>query len=126
MVSPAQSGGGANPAAHQEARDIDRHVARRLRQRRLEQGLTQQELARAVGLSYQQIQKYETAVNRIGAGRLFCIARVLEIRPSYFFAGLNHGQALEDRAIATLRGEGSQPLKPALRKALLNLLDSFG
>jgi transcriptional regulator with XRE-family HTH domain len=108
-----------------QAQDIDHHVADRLRRRRVELGLTQQQLAGAVGLSYQQIQKYETAVNRIGAGRLFCIALALEVRTSYFFAGLSEGQLLEDRAIDALRGGGSPPLKPAVRAALLNLLDSL-
>lgn len=105
--------------------DIDRHVANLMRQRRKELGITQQMLARTVDLSYQQIQKYETGVNRIGAGRLFCIAQALGVRTSFFFAGLTNGRSLEDKAIAVLRGESSPPLKPAVRRALLFLLDSL-
>lgn len=67
------------------ARTIDRHVAARLRARRREIGLTQQMLGRRVGLSYQQIQKYERAINRIGAGRLFSLAQALGVEPEYFF-----------------------------------------
>lgn len=112
-------------ASPQAAREIDQHVASRLRQRRLELKITQQVLAQAVGLSYQQIQKYETAVNRIGAGRLFCIAQALGVRQSYFFAGLGNNETLEERAIATLRGEGARPLKPAVQRAIFQLLDSL-
>lgn len=125
MNSPVQTAGAVISPACQTVQDTDRHVANRLRQRRLELGLTQQKLALAVGLSYQQIQKYETAVNRIGAGRLFCIAAALDVRPSYFFAGLGDSRTLEDRALAILRGEGSPPLKPGVREALLSLLDSL-
>lgn len=87
--------------------------------------MTQQMLAEAVGLSYQQIQKYETAVNRIGAGRLFCVAQALGVRQSYFFAGLNTGKTLEENAITALRGESDQPLDPAVRQAVFQLLDSM-
>ncbi len=125
MCKPGKSADVFDPSSRQAAREIDQHVADRLRMRRLELNITQQMLARAVGLSYQQIQKYETAVNRIGAGRMFCIARALGVRPSYFFAGLGNGETLEDRSIAALRGEGSPPLSPALRKAVFYLIDSL-
>lgn len=125
MNNPSQPAAAIDPISSQAARDIDRHVANRLRQRRKELGITQQMLARAVDLSYQQIQKYETAVNRIGAGRLFCIGQALGVRPSYFYADLNNGRSLEDKAVAALRGEGSPPLKPAVRRALFCLLDSL-
>lgn len=125
MNNPERPADVSDPSSRQVARDIDCHVASRMRVRRKELGITQQMLARAVDLSYQQIQKYETAVNRIGAGRLFCIAQALGVRPSYFFAGINNGRALEDKALAALRGEGPQPLKPAVRRAFFCLLDSL-
>lgn len=68
---------------------IDRHVGERIRQRRTMLGMTQDDLASALGVSYQQVQKYETAANRISAGRLFEIARHLRVGVSYLFEGLD-------------------------------------
>jgi transcriptional regulator with XRE-family HTH domain len=69
-------------------RRIDRHVGERIRSRRAELGLTQEQLAEALNVSYQQIQKYETGANRISAGRIFELARKLDVDLSYFFEGL--------------------------------------
>ena len=71
------------------AGDVDRHVGARVRERRLALGLTQQQLAELVGITYQQARKYEKAVNRIYAGRLHVIARALGVAPAYFFEGLD-------------------------------------
>ncbi len=70
--------------------DIDRYVGGRVRERRIMLGLTQQQLADLIGVTYQQAHKYERAINRISAGRLFEIAQVLGVPVSYFFAGLEH------------------------------------
>lgn len=70
------------------SRRIDRHVGERIRLRRTELGLTQEQLAEALGVSYQQIQKYETGANRISAGRIFEISRKLAVDIGHFFAGL--------------------------------------
>lgn len=70
------------------SRRIDQHVGERIRLRRTELGLTQEQLAEALGVSYQQIQKYETGANRISAGRMFEIARKLGVGINYFFEGL--------------------------------------
>ena len=69
-------------------RRIDQHVGERIRLRRTELGLTQEQLADALDVSYQQIQKYETGANRISAGGLFEIARKLLVDVGYFFEGL--------------------------------------
>ena len=69
-------------------RRIDQHVGERIRARRAELGLTQEQLADALKVSYQQVQKYETGANRISAGRIFEIARKLRVEISYFFDGL--------------------------------------
>jgi transcriptional regulator with XRE-family HTH domain len=71
--------------------DIDRHVGGRVRERRIMLGLTQQQLADLIGVTYQQAHKYERAINRISAGRLFEIAQVLGVPVSYFFTGLDQG-----------------------------------
>jgi transcriptional regulator with XRE-family HTH domain len=68
--------------------DIDRHVGSRVRERRIMLGLTQQQLADLIGVTYQQAHKYERAINRVSAGRLFEIAQVLSVPVSYFFDGL--------------------------------------
>jgi transcriptional regulator with XRE-family HTH domain len=70
------------------AQDIDRHIGTRLRQKRVKNGLTQQALADLIGVTYQQAHKYENGVNRISAGRLYMIARVLGVEIGYFFDGV--------------------------------------
>lgn len=71
------------------AHPIDHHVGQRLRQRRRLLGLTQQKLAEAVNIRFQQIQKYESGANRISASRLWSLSRALGIPVAYFFDGLN-------------------------------------
>jgi transcriptional regulator with XRE-family HTH domain len=68
---------------------IDVHVGQRLRSLRLSRDLTQEELGELVGVSYQQIQKYETGTNRISASRLYLLACHLDVGPEYFFGELN-------------------------------------
>ncbi len=67
---------------------IDVHVGDRLRQRRALLGLNQTALGEAVGLTYQQVQKYELGKDRIGAGRLYQFCNVLDVPVDYFFEGL--------------------------------------
>src|SRR5438045_8501404 len=68
--------------------DIDRHVGARIRERRIILGLTQQQLADLIGVTYQQAHKYERGINRVSAGRLYEIAQVLSVPAGYFFDGL--------------------------------------
>jgi len=70
------------------ANDTDRHVGARIRERRIMLGLSQQQMADLIGVTYQQAHKYERGINRISAGRLFEIAQVLGVPVSYFFEGL--------------------------------------
>lgn len=67
---------------------IDRRLGQRLRARRLEIGLSQERLAEILGLTFQQVQKYEKGVNRIAASRLFEIANALDVPAQFFFDGL--------------------------------------
>lgn len=67
---------------------IDIHVAARLRMRRMMQGVSQEALAARIGVTFQQIQKYEKGQNRIGASRLFQLAEALAAPIGYFFEGL--------------------------------------
>jgi len=68
---------------------IDKHVGMRLKLLRLAQKMSQTELGDSVGISFQQIQKYERGSNRIGASRLWSFCEVFETHPNYFFDGLN-------------------------------------
>ena len=67
------------------ASSIDEYVGAQLRQRRTLMGLSQEKLAEAVGITFQQIQKYENGANRVSAGRLFEFSKILNIPISYFF-----------------------------------------
>lgn len=70
------------------ASDIDKHVGTRIRERRIMMGLSQQQMADMIGVTYQQAHKYERGINRISAGRLYEITQVLGVPVSYFFDGL--------------------------------------
>ena len=67
---------------------VDVHVGKQIRHRRWLTGMTQQQLAEAVGIKFQQIQKYETGANRVSASRLWDIAEALEVDVAFFFDGL--------------------------------------
>ena len=66
-------------------RRLDRHVGERIRERRAELGLTQEDLGTTLRISYQQVQKYETGANRVSAGRLYEIATALHTNIAFFF-----------------------------------------
>jgi transcriptional regulator with XRE-family HTH domain len=74
--------------APNRANDTDRFVGARIRERRVMLGLSQQQMADLIGVTYQQAHKYERGINRISAGRLHEIAQVLGIPVGYFFEGL--------------------------------------
>ncbi len=79
----------AEPAAGSEKESrpspIDVHVGTRIRLRRTLLGMSQERLGEALGLTFQQVQKYERGVNRVGASRLFDLSRVLDVPISFFF-----------------------------------------
>ena len=75
------------------AQDVDRHVGARVRERRIMLGLTQQQLADLLGVTYQQAHKYERGINRVSAGRLYEVAQVLNVPVGYFFDGLEDDNA---------------------------------
>jgi transcriptional regulator with XRE-family HTH domain len=74
---------------------IDKHVGSRVRMRRMMLSMSQEKLGDALGLTFQQVQKYEKGTNRIGASRLQQIANILQVPVSFFFEGAPHvpGQA---------------------------------
>ncbi|MEM6625827.1 MAG: helix-turn-helix transcriptional regulator [Pseudomonadota bacterium] len=79
---------------------IDKHVGRRVRWRRRELSLSQERLGELLGLTFQQIQKYEKGVNRISAGRLFDLAQVLDTTVGYFYQGVDEVSAAISRGVA--------------------------
>ena len=94
----------AKPKRGRSTGAIDDYVGARIRERRIMLGLTQQQLADLIGVTYQQAHKYERGINRVSAGRLFEIARVVSVPVSYFFEGLDE--------------EGTQPVSPRERMCL--------
>jgi DNA-binding XRE family transcriptional regulator len=93
--------------------DVDRHVGARMRARRIMLGLTQQQLADLIGVTYQQAHKYEKGINRMAAGRLYKVARVLGVDAGYFFEGL--------QGAGPLRATPEQRLLSELAKELHHL-----
>ncbi len=69
---------------------IDKHVGSRVRMRRMMLSMSQEKLGDALGLTFQQVQKYEKGTNRIGASRLQAIANILQVPVSFFFEGAPH------------------------------------
>ena len=92
------------PGAEREARPspIDVHVGTRIRLRRTLLGMSQERLGEALGLTFQQVQKYERGVNRVGASRLFDLSRVLDVPISFFF------DDMPDSLTSTYGGQASR------------------
>lgn len=82
---------------------VDLHIGQRVRHRRWLLGMTQQQLALAVGIRFQQIQKYESGANRISASRLWDLARALDMPVSFFFEGL---APIKDGDVGESAGDG--------------------
>lgn len=98
---------------------VDRHVAARILERRAGVGLGQRELAGLVGVTAQQIQKYETGGNRLSAGRLHAVATALGVGVGHFFEGLDGGTG------SGAGGGGVPPPAPPRRRLLFGLVRDF-
>jgi transcriptional regulator with XRE-family HTH domain len=130
---------------------IDVHVGSRIRLRRTLLGMSQERLGEALGLTFQQVQKYERGVNRVGASRLFDLSRVLDVPISFFFDDMPESLASTYGGQATRRSTGfSEPqdsfsddalnrretlelvrayyriTEPAVRKRVFELIKSMG
>src|SRR6476619_5423180 len=79
-----------NMMAKKAPNPIDKHVGARVRMRRMMLSMSQEKLGDALGLTFQQVQKYEKGANRIGASRLQQIAQIMQVPVSFFFAGTPH------------------------------------
>ncbi|MDT7952677.1 MAG: helix-turn-helix transcriptional regulator [Acetobacteraceae bacterium] len=155
MTDNHASAAAATSSAERESRSspIDVHVGARIRLRRTLMGMSQERLGEALGLTFQQVQKYERGVNRVGASRLFDLSRVLDVPISFFFddmpeplAGLNGGYS-SGRAASGFadaqEGFGTDEMlnrretlelvrayyrinEPAVRKRVFDLIKSMG
>lgn len=97
-----------------DAHPVDIRVGRRIRQMRLLKGISQMDLANGIGVSFQQLQKYECANNRVSASRLVEIAAVLDVDPAYFL-----------QKDETLKDHGLLSLAPELDNDVLKLIRTF-
>jgi transcriptional regulator with XRE-family HTH domain len=109
---------------------VDAHVGARLRLRRMLLGMSQEKLARTIGLSFQQVQKYECGNNRIGAGRLYDLARALDVPVSFFYEDIapapveppksaKSDAAVKDEAVAV------NPGAPVMNRETLELVRAY-
>jgi transcriptional regulator with XRE-family HTH domain len=116
---------------------IDGQVGNRVRIRRMLIGMSQEKLGDLLGLTFQQVQKYEKGINRIGAGRLFEIARILDVPIDFFYDGVSassdgHGETSAPVMEFVSSSEGLQlslafmKIKdPKVRKRMLDLMKSL-
>ena len=109
---------------------IDVHVGARVRLRRTLLGMSQEKLGEAIGLTFQQIQKYERGFNRIGASRLFDIGKVLEVPISFFFEEMDDSVAERSpRKLAIAEGVAEDPVNfnydPMSKRETLELVRAY-
>jgi transcriptional regulator with XRE-family HTH domain len=132
--------------AKKQPSSVDAHVGSRVRLRRMLIGMSQEKLGELLGLTFQQVQKYEKGANRIGASRLFDISTILNVPVQYFFEELpnaagvqynGHGMSEPDREPFVMdfvsSTEGLQLIRaytkvtdPRVRKRILELVKSLG
>jgi transcriptional regulator with XRE-family HTH domain len=101
---------------------VDISVGGRLRQRRTLLGMSQEKLGRAVGLTFQQIQKYERGVNRIGASRLLQLSRALAVPIAYFFEDVPAVKTKSSQAAAVISGIAGDPFS---RRETMELVRAY-
>ncbi len=87
---PRTSTSAAAIRSRTQAKSVDTHVGQRIRDKRNERGMSQTEVANALGVTFQQVQKYERGTNRVGASRLYDLSRILSVPVQFFFEGLEN------------------------------------
>jgi transcriptional regulator with XRE-family HTH domain len=125
-----QPGKTGNKAPNQ----IDRHLGNTIRMRRIMIGLTQEGLAEALGISFQQIQRYERGLSRISASRLQHLANILQVPIEFFFDGVSETKGAQSDVIAQFlaTSEGLSLIKaftiiqkPRLKRRIVDLVESI-
>jgi transcriptional regulator with XRE-family HTH domain len=109
---------------------IDVHVGARVRLRRTLLGMSQEKLGEALGLTFQQVQKYERGANRVGASRLFDLSRVLDVPVSFFFDDMTDDMKRQTPAMLTLGTGLEEPqaefvADPMARRETLELVRAY-
>lgn len=136
MVSNRQTKRYREPRTHLRSTEtslasrMDSHIGDRIRDFRHDRGITQQELARSLGISYQQVQKYENSANRVSAGRLYVIAVALGVDVADFYKGMNDAAHERPTAITSeetilLARELSGLKSPRVRSSIRALVRSL-
>lgn len=150
MSMSAEDAGIATEREHRPS-PIDVHVGTRIRLRRTLLGMSQERLGEALGLTFQQVQKYERGINRVGASRLYDLSRVLDVPISFFFddmpaplaaahggearpamgfaegqEGFGTDEALNRRETLELVRAYYRITDPAVRKRVFELIKSMG
>jgi transcriptional regulator with XRE-family HTH domain len=109
---------------------IDVHVGSRIRLRRTLMGMSQERLGDSLGLTFQQVQKYERGVNRVGASRLYDLSRVLDVPISFFFDDMpeNRGQSITNGVAGFAErpeGYGAPADDPLAKRETLELVRAY-
>lgn len=123
--APAADSGESRPSP------IDVHVGSRIRLRRTLMGMSQERLGEALGLTFQQVQKYERGVNRVGASRLYDLSRVLDVPISFFFddmpdqSALAHGETGVAGFAERQEGFGAHAEDPLAKRETLELVRAY-
>jgi transcriptional regulator with XRE-family HTH domain len=110
-----------------KADNIDKLVSKRLKMRRVMLGLSQQDIGKAVGVSIQQIQKYEKATNRVSSGKLFAIAKYLKVPVTYFYEKSDDSYLCSSAfAEESAKYEAEAKDISVSEKELISLIKAFG
>jgi transcriptional regulator with XRE-family HTH domain len=122
------SGGRRRRRKSDKPNPIDVHVGSRIRLRRTLLGMSQEKLGDAIGLTFQQVQKYERGANRVGASRLYDLSRVLDVPVSFFFDDIN--PAVIEAAQSESGGQpdsapGRYEPDPMMRRETLELVRAY-
>ncbi|WP_185961449.1 helix-turn-helix domain-containing protein [Telmatospirillum sp. J64-1] len=106
---------------------IDVHVGSRVRLRRTLLGMSQEKLGEAIGLTFQQVQKYERGANRIGASRLFDLSRVLDVPVSFFFDDMSDEVSQQSPRLISGLAEEPEPFEadPMTKRETLELVRAY-
>ncbi len=106
---------------------VDVHVGGRVRQRRLLLGMSQTNLGDALGLTFQQVQKYESGANRVGASRLFHLSQILDVSIEYFFGDMPADVAAKSPAHwrSSVKKPVSDELDPMAKRETLELVRAY-
>ncbi|MBU1377618.1 MAG: helix-turn-helix domain-containing protein [Alphaproteobacteria bacterium] len=132
-IEGAPLAGGAEIGRGDGPHPVDRHVGLRIRMRRKEMGVSQERLAESLGITFQQVQKYERGANRVSASKLWEIAAALKTPVAYFYDGLGDQEAIAAQRDAAqefmLSSEGMELMaafpkisEPAIRRKIVELV----